>query len=1110
MLTFLTGTYNPAKKKFIYEKICEKLNNGERVYLIVPEQASFERDRDFLFTYGEMLSNKLTVTSFTHLSGDVLENNGFRVKPEADETARNVFMSLAVEECADELDIYRKHGSRPALVQLLLGEYSEIRQAGLSVSELFRVSLSLPEGILKRKTNELARIFTVYEASVTERFSEASDNIAVMTDFLRENDVFSEASVFFDDFRGFTGAQMKLIEEIMAQTKECYVSVFAPDSVNAYDSQAFSHAVRNCRKIRASASKRGIKCADININDSHPVPELDALRNSLFCAEKDSYANECSAVTLIEASDRYSECDAVALKIRELLQKGYRCRDISVSERSGRYAKALSQSLRKYGIPVFEDKRVPLSESPLVKMLLSAVSLAVFGFSTEEVFSYVKTGLVGISTEECAELENYVYIWQIDKNLWTKTFTGHPDGFGERETETSFSRLERLNALREKITAPVLTLRKRLSENDGARSCRAVYEFLVEINASENFLGYAKSLYESSNEAAAIECSAVWDTVTASLDALYEVLDKRTAEKRRFYELLRIILASGDIGRIPVGIDEIVIGTIGRTRHLEPKAVFVLGCYDGNFPEMPVSGGLFTSSERRLLCGNDFILENIPENIYAEERMIAYLALTNATEGLYVTYPRADMSGAKAEPSEIIKEIKEILPRVKTEDDRALSVLDKIGSFETAFEQCAVNFGKADAVSVALEEYIGDSSQGKRLDALKKAADGTPVAINDRKKAVALFGEDMYLTPSKAEVYYSCAFKYFCQYGMNIRRLRVADLDARINGLLIHHLLENILKNRSNKELCSLTVAELKLLISDITEDFISEYMGGREDKSILLNRSLDKTKETAFAILSRMILEFSECSFETADVELNIGSEDGIPTYELTLPDGGKIYVGGKVDRVDIMDNGDNAYVRVVDYKTGGKDFLLSDVFDGLNMQMVIYLMCIWENGAKRYGFDELIPAGILYVPANASGKNLGRHDSEEAVAEQRLKNGRMNGMILEDSDVIKGMEESCAGRFINASIDENGVMKGTLLSLDGFFRLHKKIDSMLEEMGTALHNGEIAALPVLASEDKAPCVYCDYKDICRRCSGDEHRTPLGLKHDKAVELLKGSEDNG
>ncbi len=1110
MLTFLTGTYFSAKKEYIYEKICSFLGEGKRVYLIVPEQASFDRGRDFLLTYGEKTGNLLTVTSFTHLSRDVLEEKGLHMKPEADEAARNVLMSIAVEQCAGELEIFRRSGSGLRSVSGLLGEYDEIKQAGLSAEKMRSSASALPEGKLRKKLTELSLIFSVYEALVGERFSEKSNSIAVMTEFLKEKKVFRDSVVFFDDFRGFTGAQIKLMTEIIAQTKECYVSVYAPDSVNAYDSEAYLHAVRNCRKLRIAADSRGVSCKNEKITGGHPDKALNALADSLFCAEKEQFEGKTESIKIITAADKYSECDTVALQIKKLLdEEGYRCRDISISERDAGYAKSMASSLKKYGIPVFEDKRVPIFEYPLIKAVLSAVKIAVYGFSTEEIFSYVKTGVTGVGILESAELENYVYIWGIDKGAWLKPFKGHPDGFGDGETPESAEKLSRINSLQEKITAPLLSLKRKLEKREAELSCRAVFEFMTEIRAAENFLDYAQFLYENGNEAGAVECSQVWDTLTASLDSLYEAVGTDSIKPDRFFELLKIILSSADIGRIPAGIDEIIIGSAGRTRHLEPKAVFVLGCNDGVFPVTSSGSGLFTSAERRTLCKNEFPLENISENMYAEERMIAYSLLTLPTHKLFVSFSRNGTDGQKLESSEIISEIESVIPSVEYIDDRKITSEEKIGSLETAFEECAALYRENTVYSASLKKFIEESEAGSRYTAVKAAAENLPAQIEDKSVACELFGNNMYISPSKAEVYHSCAFKYFCQYGLQIKKPRPADLDARINGLLIHYLLENIINPKNSKALVEMDEYEIRAEISRITEEFISEYMGGREDKGILLNRSLDKTKDVAFDILRRMRAEFAVSRFETADVELNISYKGDVKPYRLVLPDGGSITIGGQVDRVDIMKEENKAYLRVVDYKTGGKDFKLSDVFDGLNMQMLIYLMCLWDNGKARYG--DIVPAGILYVPANNSGTELERNATAEEVDAQKILNGRMNGMILEDEQVLDGMEKGCKGYFINAFIDDNGKMKGTFLSLDGFRRLHKKIDELLTGMGQALHDGKIAAVPVIGTSSyKYTCDFCDYKDVCRRTENDASREPLGLSHTDAVMLLKGEQTDG
>ena len=1109
MLRFITGTYFPAKKEYINSAICRLLGEGKRVYLIVPEQSSFDRDRDFLFSYGERLSNQLTVTSFTHLTRDVLEEYGLQPKPQADEAARSVIMSMAAEECADSLDIYKKYTGKPALIKGLLGEYGEIKQAGLSVADLSAASGRLPDSTLKRKTRELSVIFSAYEALLTDRFSDATDNIPVITDFLGENKIFGGAYVFFDDFRGFTGAQIRLISEIASQAADCFVSVYAPDSVAAFDSEAFRHAVSNCRKLRGAVTLKGVDCREEKIEEGHPDNAFAALSSSLFCGEKEVFPEKTESVTVISAENMYRECDTVALQIKKLLEEGFRCKDIAVYDRDGSYVRNLTASLKKYSIPVFQDKRVSLFEYPLVRMILSAVSVAAYGFKTEEIFNYVKTGITGISSDECALLENYAYVWQTEGGGWTKPFTGHPQGYGERETPETAALLDRINGIRKRITEPLFMLRKNLSADSGIAPCRALFLFLQDIGASENFRLYAEYLYENGAEATAIECASVWDTVTEALDALNGALNGRKIGAARFYELLKIIFSSADIGRIPAGIDEIVIGQAGRTRHLQPRAVFVLGCNEGIFPQPPVTAGLFSPAEKRVLSSGGFLLENIPENAYAEERMIAYSVLTGAGEKLFVSYSESSPDGAELRKSEIINEINEILPGCAFLSSEGLSSLERIGSLESAFEECASLFRENTPYSASLKEFIAGTEYEGKLKSVKNAADRLPFRIENAETATRLFSRDMYISPSKAEVYYSCAFRYFCQYGMKVKKLRTADLDARINGLLIHHILEKILLSRKNKELTLMPLSELTAEVGAITEAFITEFMGGREDMSVLLKRSLDKAKDTAVQILLRMIEEFRVSRFETVAVELEIAHGKDIEPYRIKLPDGGSVTISGKVDRVDVFNDEGKAYLRVVDYKTGGKDFKLGDVFSGLNMQMLIYLMCLWDNGKEKYG--NTVPAGIMYVPANNSGDRLPRHATKEEVESQKLKNGRMNGMILNDEKIVDAMEEGCEGRFINAFIDKKGELQGTLLSYEGFRLLHEKIDSMLEEMGASLHLGEIEALPAVGSSSyKNTCEYCDYKDVCRRTEADEIRELKSIKHAEAVKMLEGSENDG
>ena len=1104
MLTILTGTDGRAKKEYISRAISDRLDRGERVCLVVPEQSSFDRDREFLFRYGERKSNRLTVTSFTRLCADLLESEGLRVRPQADEAARSVLMSLAVEDVSDSLEIYARHSGRSALVAELLLAYAEIRQAGLGPDALRRVSAVLPEGSLRRKTDELGRIFAAYEARIAGRFSEQEDNIVVAAEYLEDHPLYDGAALYFDDFRGFTVVQLRLMEQLFAQAGEVFVSVTVP-AVCGPDEPAFSHACRTARSLRAAANRKSVPCRTADTDGEAEPSPLTTLRDSLFSFEPEIYEEETDRVTVARATDKYEECELAALEIRRLIaEEGYRCREIAVYERGSSYAPAMTAALKKYNIPVFTDKRVPLGDYPLVRAVLAAVRIAVFGFASEDVFALLKTEIVGVSAEDLALLENYVYLWQKDGGAWTKDFTDNPDGFGEKQTEETAAALERINAVRARVVGPLMKLRRNLSEADGDAACKAVFCYLTDVKAAEHFCDYAEYLNANGGEAEAVRCAAVWEQVMQSLDALRGALGDRPVRPRRFFELLKIILSSGDVGRIPAGTDEIVIGTAGRTRFTGPRAVFILGANEGVFPAPSEAGGAFSAGERRALCENDFALENLPENVYAEERGIAYHTLTCASERVWLSYAESGLDGAALQPSELIEEVKKLFPRCRGLSADDLAPEDRVGSPDAAFEEYARRRNEPDVFTASLRSYLESRpEESGRLSALRRAADKTPASFEDPALAQKLFGKDMFLSASRVEAYHKCPFLYFCRYGLGVEKRRPAGLDARIAGLLIHYVLEQILLKYKNSELTEKSPAELREETDALTESYITEFMGGREGMTRSLNRSLDRVKDDIFEILSRLVKEFGECQFETRDVELEIGKDGEIAPYRIALPDGGSITISGFVDRVDVMDCEGRAYLRVIDYKTGGKNFKLSDIFDGLNMQMLIYLMCLWDNGGERYG--NVTPAGVLYVPAKTGGEKLPRGAAPEEVEAMKLKNGRMNGLLLESETVLRGMESAAAGKYLNASIDKNGRLKGTFLSLNEFRRLHEKIDAVLADTATSLHRGEIAALPVIDGDYKHTCEYCDYRDVCLREDEDPFRKLLGLSHADAAALLNG-----
>lgn len=1111
MLEFLTGLQMSSKRKYISDKISELVDRGRQVVLIVPEQSSFDREREYLFKFGEKKSNKFEIKGFSHIARDVLEEYALNVKSEADEAAKNVIMSIALEEMSDSLEIYRKHSSKISLINELLSAYSQIKQGGFTVEELENAGRKSSYGVLKQKTKELSLIFSAYDALLGERFSDSSDNIRVLTEFLKTHRIFENTVLFIDDFRGFTGAQIKLIRELLSQCEDMYVSVTAPSLFMKNEGEAFAHSLKNAKNIHSIAKLLSVRVFEKNTDIPLDDTPLWIWTKSLYSENPSVYEAETDAVTVYKAENQYDECDFVAREIKRLIEtQKYRCREIAVVERGSSYSHLFINALKRYGVPVFEDSRRPMIDSALVRLILSAVKTAAYGFTTENILECVKTQLSGFDIEESCELENYVYMWQIESKQWLNDFTDNPSGFGEEVTEESRQKLEHINKIRKKAVAPLVNLRKELEKEEGENSLKAVFNYLNVTRAGEHFRDYAIFLNKNAFADEAVNCKRVWERVMLSLDALCAAIGEKNLSPKRFYELLEIILSSDDMGEIPASLDSIVIGSADRARFFEPKVLFVLGANEGVFPPLASGSCVFTNAEKRELIKNDFVLDNLPENIYSEERMIAFNQLTSVQEKLYICYSNSSLSGESVQKSEIVNFVLKIVPNCRKLDFASFSREEKILSLSDAFRDYAENRNDNTQLTASVRRVLEDSSEySGRLSYLENAVAKTHIQFESAEKATELFGESMRMSPSRIESYHKCPFMYFCRYGMGVSALEKAQLNVRIHGLLVHFVLENLLAEYSYDMLKGYTEDELKEKVYSLVNAYVDKYMGSRKSLSQSLNRQLDRSSDVIFEILKRLISEFGSSLFVTRDVELDISEKGDIKPYKLTLPSGGTLTVGGQVDRVDVMELDDKAYVRIVDYKTGGKKFQLGQVYEGLNMQMLIYLLCIWDNGKGRYG--DVVPAGVLYVPAKNSGDKLSRRAEDSEVVKQKLKNGRMNGLILEDEAVLKGMDALAQGTYIDAYIDKKGNLKGNFLSLKNFRRLHERIDEILVSTAEDLHKGRIEALPVSCQGYERLCEYCEYSDVCMRENTDEVRKLPNISHKEAVEFLqKEDEDNG
>ncbi len=1086
--------------------------------LLVPEQYSFESERELLKALGPRLAGRIQVLSFTRLAQTVGREVGGLAGRQLDDGTRALLMSRALEETADALTFYRRQAASPDYVQAMLSLLSECKQCAITPHQLETAAATLEDGTLRQKMGELALVLDAYDALASRSHIDPLDSLTLLAERLPESRRLDGALVFVDSFKGFTAQELQVLRALLCKAAKVTVALCADaveDTAAGYG--LFSPVIRTAARLRSMAYEAGVPVAKVELlreNHRSRCTALRLLEAGAFSPRPavDSAPTEAAAV--IPCADLYEECAFVARRIRRLLrEEGRRCRDIAVVARNlAAYEGVLDVAFEEEGVPYYMDRREDILTDPLITLTLSALRAATEpgGPDTEEMLRLLKTGLLpAFDAEHTAALENYLYMWRIRGSMWRRPWSWNPLGLSAKLDDEALSQLAQRNRDREALMEPIERLRAALHgphKPDGRAFAQAVYHYLTDVQADEAVRLQVARLDEAGEHALADRAARLWDLLMDMLSRYALALGDISLAPARHTELLRLMAASADLGAIPQNLDAVQVGGADRLRFSDPAVVFILGANEGVFPAYPVGGGLLNDAERRQLIAAGLPMTDAGDLQAVEERFFAYAALSAPSERLFVSYQLGNAAGETLVPSSLVEQVRRILPGCAVLQPTDPACRD-VESEKDALSRLAPLLAYPTAQAAAIAQWFDSRpAYAPRLDAMRRAAQGAPAAFTDDKLAKRFFGDDMRLSPSRVEKYHYCRFAYFCQYGLKAKARRPADLDAMEFGTLAHYVMEVQLREYTEQktDLASLPKAQVLADAGRRVMEYADTVLGGTENKSARFAWLLSRLVATCGGLLWQVVRELAQSRFVPVAFELPIGSpngepeEAGVEPLVLTLPDGARIRVQGQVDRVDVYQKDGISYVRVVDYKTGHKEFRLDEVVEGINLQMLIYILSICQNGGPHIGEkpphdlqenSPIQPAGVLYLPARLPVVRVERGAQGEALEKERTRTMRMNGLLLDDPAIVRAMEAEAAGLFIPARIGANGnyLAGSSVASLRQFGLLKKRIEALLCDMAATLRKGDVAAVPACGSVDA--CAWCDYRAVCGHEAGDPAR---------------------
>lgn len=1111
ILNLILGRSGSGKTHYIREILKKqfKLMN-KKVIFLVPEQNSFETEKSILSLIGEKNFKYIEVLSFSRFNEFISRTVGKRQGERLSDGGRNVFMSMAIEEAKSDLKLYSKSSDDIEMINMFIETLKEIKTCSIPYEALRKACNDLQDGTLKQKLSEILKIINFYDRLISKNFCDPLDDLSCISNVLKSTILFSEYTVFVDSYSNFTLQQLNLLEEIIAQAKDTFIT-FCTDGTNKTQEtdDLFYTVDKTIEKILSDVRVKGVEIAKpvvLNPGTRFKNNELKELERNFFITTKKHFEKSPKFIHIYNASDVYDECEFIARTIRKtVIEKGYRYNNFAIIAREIKnYGETLGNILSRYDVPYFIDEPEELIDKTLLCTVFSAFETVISNFGHQDIFRYLKTGLAGINTDEISILENYVLLWEISGDNWLSEFTMHPDGFSKTMKETDRNTLLEINKIRKAVLKPLLNFKKRISGKTGYEISKAVYKFLVEINMSENIREFCDRLINSGDIGAAEEQSRLWDMLMNALDQMAMTLKDTKVSPKKYMGLLKLVIQSEDISFIPQGLDEVVVGSVDRIRLSGAKMVFIIGASNGEFPRTPISSGVFNDRERKKLISMGLDMYDVFDKLIMKERFLAYIAVSMPSECLYISWPSSSISSEAKFPSEMVREIQSIFPNISVIDKYLIGIEDWIWAEKPSFDICTREWNKDSKLTSSLKEYFLSKENYKdKIISLRRAINKGTINLLDSEKAKNLFGSNIRLSSSQMDKFYLCKFQYFCKYGLRAEERKLAKFNSLEYGSLVHFVLEHVFKNYKGNNLNNINQDEIKIAVQNFMNIYVEKFLEGWENKSPRFKYLFSRCSSSIEFLLKKLLEEFKQSRFKPVDYELDISRGGDIKPVLRKLPDGGYVEVNGKIDRVDIMELNSKRYVRIVDYKTGSKSFKLSDLLIGMNMQMVLYLIAVVENGNERYG--EITPAGILYMPAGRPSVIIESDKDQDNMNYSKIyRKTRMSGIILDEEVIIESMEEKKRGLFIPISI-KNGKLNGkeSLISSEKIKLIMKYVEKMVIDMASDLRKGDISINPI-SWENGDSCQWCSYKPVCG-FEGDKFREIISkIDKDKSIEEMQ------
>ena len=1139
-LRFFFGPSGSGKSRRLYQEIMERaLQEPDKNFLIVvPDQFTMQTQKDLVTLHERGGILNIDVLSFGRLSYRVFDEVGELDTPVLDDTGKSLVLQKVALKLADSLPTLGGHLQKQGYIHEVKSAISEFMQYGIGVEDMQKlIAFAGKRGALVQKLRDLEVLYRGFLEYIHGNFITTEESLDVLRRSLAKSGLVRGSVVAFDGFTGFTPIQNRVIQEIMGLAEETIVCLTLGEGENPYEmdgEQKLFHltkkTVRDLGKLAQEAKvERG---KDVFLPPEGAVrrdrfvesPALRALEKNLFRYPLRPFEGEQEDIVLFEASTPREEVHQTGLQLLRLVrEKGLAFRDIAliVGDLEG-YAPYVETEFAQMGIPCYIDRTRHIVLNPMIEYINSALELYQKDFSYDAVFHYLRSGLSDITREETDELEDYVLRTGLrGYRKWSRLLVHKTTEMGTDEEA-----LARINQIRERFMAQVECLHGK-GKGTVEDLVNRLYTFLVENKVQEKLVRFQRLFEERNQPARAREYAQIYRLVMDLLNQIYELLGSETISLREFAEILQAGFGEIEVGTIPANADRVVAGDMERTRLNQVKALFFLGVNDGNIPKSTSKGGIISDMDREFLRESELELAPSPRQQMYIQRLYLYLNMTKPSHFLFLSFAKVNCEGKTIRPAYLIDVVRKLFPGIQVQYPQNAPLLSRVVTPREGVAYLAQGLRgyvqgyhgeEEERAFFTLYEAYGEGEEERSVrENLTKAAflryqeSGLSKAV-----ARALYGLSLENSVSRLETYAACAYRHFLQYGLSLREREEFGFESVDMGNVFHAVLERFARRLSESDYTWFDFPEAfgENEVRKALQAYAAEY-----GESILYSSARNEYAITRMErVMVRTVLTLQDQlrrgEFEPDAYELSFYFADDLNSINVALSEEEQMRLRGRIDRIDTAEDEKHVYVKVIDYKSGNKQFDLAALYYGLQLQLVVYMNAAMELEAKKHPDKEIVPAALLYYHIEDPTVESPVELSEEELRVQLLEKLRMKGVVSAEEGVIKRLDSTMGNHSLVIPVerkkDGGFSARSSVMTAEELKVVSNYVNEKVRSIGQEILAGHMEVNPYEKGAEEA-CTFCAYRAVCGfdpSIPGYQKRELEDLSKEEALKRMASAAD--